>query len=559
MKNKIFYIVLSVILFLAVAIRFYSLSNIPMGLQQDETSIGYNAYSILETGRDEYGKSFPLNFKAFGEYKLPFSIYLTSASIKLFGLNEFAVRFPFALFGVLTVFVLFLLVYELFGKKELALVSAFLLAINPWHIHFSRGAYEVIPALFFITLGVFMFVYSLKRKNLLWMTLGLSSLVLSMYSYNIARLFIPLFVLFLFITYSTKGFKTRSIKELSVFILPLILLIPFVTSLFSEGGFESARGQLITSSAYVEAQNLEMRSYVLDKSPIAAKLFFNNIALTKLYYVKNVLSYFNSDFLFVKGSLHGNHGIGNVGQFHYFEIATITIGLFILLKKKSRWRKLLLGWILGVILVASLTREAPHATRSFFMVVPLVILSSVGLIEILNFIYSKKSTVRYVAAIVVFGVISYAIIFYLFSYFVRFPLLYGKSFRSEDKAVSLFLAENYNSYDSIIIDPKSDLLYTSIIFYTKFSPRAFYTTAKRAEDDSEGFSKVLSFGKYKYEDPLIVKSDGEKILFISNKELPGFKVVKKFYYPTRPVVISEGQNILGFPTTEEAYVLLEKN
>ena len=60
---------LTLILLIAFILRFYKLGIVPDGLQQDETSIGYNAYSILKTGRDEHGVYLPQNFQAFGEYK----------------------------------------------------------------------------------------------------------------------------------------------------------------------------------------------------------------------------------------------------------------------------------------------------------------------------------------------------------------------------------------------------------------------------------------------------------------------------------------------------------
>src|SRR5690242_602940 len=117
---------LDVILFFCVLIvasflRLFLLSSVPNGLQQDETSIGYNALGILETGRDEYGKNFPLYFKAFGEYKLPFSIYSTSVSFAILGVSEFALRFPSAFFGILTVVLVYFLSWELFRKKDIAL------------------------------------------------------------------------------------------------------------------------------------------------------------------------------------------------------------------------------------------------------------------------------------------------------------------------------------------------------------------------------------------------------------------------------------------------------
>jgi 4-amino-4-deoxy-L-arabinose transferase-like glycosyltransferase len=97
------YFLLFLVILLATAYRFYSLSSLPVSPYWDEVSIGYNAYSIGVNGKDEYGVTMPLLFKAYSDYKLPIYIYLSVIPIKILGLSEFSVRFASAFFGVLTV------------------------------------------------------------------------------------------------------------------------------------------------------------------------------------------------------------------------------------------------------------------------------------------------------------------------------------------------------------------------------------------------------------------------------------------------------------------------
>src|SRR5581483_5962797 len=80
---------LVILIAISAFLRLYNVTGDPPALYQDESAIGYNAYSILQTGKDEYGISHPLYFKSFGDYKLPVYIYSVVPSIKLFGLNEF--------------------------------------------------------------------------------------------------------------------------------------------------------------------------------------------------------------------------------------------------------------------------------------------------------------------------------------------------------------------------------------------------------------------------------------------------------------------------------------
>ena len=163
MKSKI---VLLLIVFLAVGVRFWKLGDYP-ALNADEASIGYDAYSLLTTGKDQHGNSWPVSFQSFNDYKPGLYIYLAVPSVALFGLNEWSVRVPGALAGVGTVLILYLLVIELgryhsptTSHKLLATTAMFLLAISPWHIHFSRGGWEVNVATFFIVLGIFFFLKS---------------------------------------------------------------------------------------------------------------------------------------------------------------------------------------------------------------------------------------------------------------------------------------------------------------------------------------------------------------------------------------------------------------
>ena len=129
----------------AFAIRFYRVSSVPPALSWDEVSIGYNAWSILKTGRDEHGKYFPLDtFVSYGDYKPTLPVYLTVPFVFMFGLNEISVRLPSVVFGTFAVlFVLFALrSFVIFFKRQFrfkersifALIAAGVLSLSPWHI-----------------------------------------------------------------------------------------------------------------------------------------------------------------------------------------------------------------------------------------------------------------------------------------------------------------------------------------------------------------------------------------------------------------------------------------
>ena len=118
---------LFLIVFLSAILRFYKLDAIPPALSWDEVANGYNAYTIANWGKDEWGKVFPLTFKSFEDDKHPVHIYLTALSVRLLGLSDFSTRFPASLFGVFNVVVIFFLARIIFGSSLMGLLSALFL------------------------------------------------------------------------------------------------------------------------------------------------------------------------------------------------------------------------------------------------------------------------------------------------------------------------------------------------------------------------------------------------------------------------------------------------
>src|SRR3989344_1981334 len=167
------------IISLAAVLRFYQLGGNPPSLDWDEVSLGYNAYSIITTGADEFSNTFPLlSIRSFNDYKPPMYVYALIPSLLLFGKTDFAIRFPSALAGTLTILFTYLLVRQLFTDRKLASISALLLSISPWHLQFSRIAFEANLALFFFVAGMFFLIKSFTKPWFLPIsaaTLGLAT------------------------------------------------------------------------------------------------------------------------------------------------------------------------------------------------------------------------------------------------------------------------------------------------------------------------------------------------------------------------------------------------
>ena len=151
MKRRTISLLVAITLTAAI-LRLFHLDTVPPGVNRDEASIGITASSLFTTGKDEYGRTLPLSFESFGDWKLPLYIYTTIPFVKALGLTELAVRLPSALFGIASVVAIFFLANLLFASEVIALMAALSLALSPWHIHISRVESEAIVAVFFADL-----------------------------------------------------------------------------------------------------------------------------------------------------------------------------------------------------------------------------------------------------------------------------------------------------------------------------------------------------------------------------------------------------------------------
>ncbi len=391
--------------------------------------------------------------------------------------------------------------------------------------------------------------------------LGTLFFVVCLYTYNLTRLLSPLFYIS-FIAFNFSKVQQINRKWITAtVVVTCILLFPFIKTFLNQEGIGSSFGTLIFSSAFVHAPLIEFRSYLVGTPILFSKLFFNTPFLIIWQYMQNIVSYFSVSFFFISGSAHGNHGIGNVGQFYLFELPFIILGIISTFKAKRKWMFQIIGWAAITILVASLTRDVPHATRSFFLIVPFEIFSAIGLVFIFNSLKNITGVWRFYLVCLLFIFLSmYNIVYYITSYYIRFPIYYAKAWRKTDKALSLYIKQNENKYKKVIIDRNSGFAYSSLLFYTQFPPSQFQKTVVRQPDDSEGFSDVSSFGKYEIRDIDWQKDYLQKdALLITTlekkpKEIPIFT---SFYYPKRPVVLADKQKILQYPVEEVSYVVIQ--
>ena len=203
--NKLF---LLFIIIVAIFLRFYNLSQVPPQPSVDEVSIGYNAYSILKTGADEYGSKFPILLRAYDDFRPALYVYLVIPFVKFLGLHVVSVRLPAVILSIISVIAVYFIAKYLtkdaptFKFKDITIsiaqVATLLFAIYPWHIYISRLGHEVNAFLTFLLLGIlFLFRFLEKQK---W-NLPLSSVFfgLSFDAYQNGKIVVPILIFAFFI------------------------------------------------------------------------------------------------------------------------------------------------------------------------------------------------------------------------------------------------------------------------------------------------------------------------------------------------------------------------
>lgn len=480
-KNRI-YIALLLITFLAAFIRFYKLSEVPVSLYWDEVSTGYNAYSIEKTQRDEFGNFMPVLFRAYNDYKMPLNVYLTAVSTKIFGLNEFSVRFPSALFGTLTVFVTFFLTRVLLSflkKKEavnasvIPLLTSLLLAISPWHIQFSRAGFEANISLFFVVLGAHLLLKGVTSYR--FYLISYVSFALAFYGYRSVFIFVPIFLIgFLFI-WRKELLRYGLLKLLVGIIMFACLLLPLVKPL-SGGG--SSRFQQTSISNSVEEKALE--SFQKGR-PENKKILYVQT------FLQGYFSEFSPQFLFFSGDPQGRHSPRGMGVLYVWEMPFMLLGVWFLFKKfKFPVIATLVVWILSFPIAASLSIPTPHALRALnFLPIP-QILTAFGLIYVWKSIPVK--TKKTFALMMSFIILVFFLNF-VYRYSISNTKLVVSDWGDGYKQLVSYVQKNEYKYDRIIVSGHYWQPYMYILFYEKFDPIEFQQTG-----DSAHFGKYIFGG-----------------------------------------------------------------
>jgi 4-amino-4-deoxy-L-arabinose transferase-like glycosyltransferase len=492
MKSKIFLIL---ILILSFVLRFWALDRVPNSLYTDEIDQGYNALSVLSTLHDEHGQFLPLSFRSFGDWKPPMPTYLMIPFMAVLGANEWSVRLPSVVLGVLSCLLTYFFCRQIFEttsyKNRLALFCSFILAVSPWHIVESRSAMLVVIALFFYQLGLHGFLKWIRhRRGLILSVIGFS---LSIYSYYGMRVIVPLTVLGLVVYFREKLFKhSRS------FIIPcsigVLFMIPLLIGAIKTPDVVFGRARTI--SIFYD-QGTKLKKWEMETQDgfktgtLVTQLFHNTIVLYSRDISRRFFSHFDPEYLFLKGDGVYPFATPGVGILNLSELILIPLGIYFLLTRKVS-RVALVFFILFVsIIPASLTYITPASNRTFNAVLPFSILAACGYI-----ILSKRNTILKIL-ITTFCVAG--LILFLQKFFIEIPYAHADIWNYGWKEAALYTRSIENKYDSIVVFDQGGMPYIYYYFYGVESPAETQKlTVRPYKEDVYGFEHVAEYKKYTF-------------------------------------------------------------
>ena len=447
MKKNYYGVCLFIIILLGFFVRFYKLGQAPAGLYLDEAGQGYSAYSILKTGKDEFGMPFPAAFRSFNDFKTPVYVYLIAPLIPIFGLNAFSIRFPSFFFSILTLPLLYFLIKKLDPSKykstiyDLPLISVLFLAISPWHVLFGRTNFECNVALFFLLFGIFLFQLALKKPIFLIVSAFFFAIALP--AYHSERILVPLVLMYLLVKYYKTLLSPEYLKySILSLVLGVIITLPTIMIINTPGFLARVSTLSIFGSEH---------SWGVKEWP-------------SLY-----LSYFSPRQLFWLGDAGPRSSFPGLSVFYLWQLPLFMHGLYLFFTKKisPNLKQFIILMLVISPIPASLTRDPFSTIRALPLVIPLTIICALSATEIL-----KKMSLKF-KILVVFIFTIYSLLKLYSSGYLLNEYYRASSWDYGWEQVSEVIKKELNPNLPIIVDNARNEPYSQLLVFLKPDPAEY--------------------------------------------------------------------------------------
>jgi 4-amino-4-deoxy-L-arabinose transferase-like glycosyltransferase len=488
MKLRVFQLIFGLILFIGICLRFYQLGKIPVALYWDETAILVDAKSVAQTGLDMHARPwFQVIYPSYGDFKLPVYIWLAAITVKIFGVNEFALRLPSALMGVVSVWVGGVLAKEVASqifvqnkqKKLLVqlsqLCTMLVLAVSPWSVMFSRTGFEGNVGQSLLAISAWLIWISRQK----WFYIIPAALIgsLATYAYFSVRFVWPALIVcfygFFILWPAIKKLKLVTfIKQFVIYLLlPILIFSLLLLPMLRSPLYQDMNKFRLSTSSILNAYDYPVLSNQLREQagnqPID-RLIFHRYWLLLKELAENYQDNLSFNFMFVSGDPNLRHGTGQFGLFVLPMIAIFLSGLYEVFNKDKTVFFWLIIWWLVALLPASVPENTPHALRSLNALIPLAVIMGIGLTK-LYLLYQDRFS-NFSQSLYKFGLGSYLVwtilasVSFIYFYFNQYPIDSADAWLDGYKQVALIADQQKDSVQEIYVSG-DDKIYLWLMAY----------------------------------------------------------------------------------------------
>ncbi len=481
------------------ALRFYALGRVPNGLSPVEVDVGYNAFSIIKTHKDVYGRVFPLFFQSLDDYKPGLPIYFSVIGIKLFGLSEYSIRVVPALFGALTPILFFFFAKLLYPEnKKFPFVILILATFEPWGIAISRAMIFYSEYVFLCLLVLITFLIGMKKnmKNVLYISGAL--LGLTPYVYYSSFIYMPL--LFVAVSLIYKDFIFKNLKTCTISLL-FVLVVSFpAISLYlnpqTRNRFNAI--SLFNPDTTLTLSIKEQTGDIKEKLPFSGYVHNRRLIYASAF-LDNYFDYFNLDYLFVNAKNIRYFYTNYVGLFYLIETPFFLFGLFKIITRREKNDLLILAFIIIGPISAAVTLGSPFPHRGLLFLIGVQVVCALGLTTFFDNLLKRKQWQYKAASILIIFAYFLNVYFFIHQYFIHSPQEFnaesnnGAWFSTVKNAIPIVNREK-SKYDKVVFSWAQGRLVPPIyyLFYNRIDPQIIQKKALLWTNEPPSYKQIYS-------------------------------------------------------------------
>ena len=437
-KEQWIKIIFWTLIIIGITIRIINYPTALAEMNSDEIMTALNAKSIVETGKETNGISYPIYLQAWGGQSVML-LYFSVILMKIFGTTLLAVRLPMLIISIIGMFIVYDLTKKLFKNNNIALVALGLVAISPWHMLQSIWSLDcnMFPHFFIIAIDILYTGITKNKKSIIYVSMIFFALTL--YCYGIAVYVVPLFLLAVSI-YLLK-MKTINLKDMIISIVIFLLFSLPILLMFAINVLGIKNNINIGPITIPYYEHLSRTNDMIFFAPNKLSQIGKNILATlQVIFIQYDRLEWNASLAF--------------GTIYHITLIFLIIGIIRLIKQKKDdniAKFIILAW-LGITLVVGIIVKEANINRLNFIWYNFIIIASLGIYEIYEKVRHKKYYVIAISSIYIILGIAYTTYFYTYyNKKVDYSICFAKGFyQTLDYAKNQEKTDVY--YDNTISD-----------------------------------------------------------------------------------------------------------